>query len=1508
MKTISRYLQAFAIIAASVLAAQLASAQGNWTGGGGAGNQSWSSIANWSGGVLPAGATNVMFTNDANSATSAGPVDNIVDSGFAGAIAQLQYINTNTSGTTGFFHTTQIGAGQTLTVGSNLVVGLPGATDLGGNNQIYAGFTGAGTLAMTSTNSYLDVSQGSATSGTQGSILNLTNLYNFNATIGGIDVGVYNTPNGALARQRGTLYLAMTNVINVTGNAAHAYGNEGQIEIGENLGNGANTAIPMYLGIMNTINVNTITVGGDKQGSGGLLTFNPVFTNVALVPIAVFRGTGGTSSRVTTWKVGDNSNQSSTGTSTSGTTDFSNGRLDALVSTLIIGEGDGGSGGGDTSSGTFTFNAGTNNVNSLYIGYRNNCGTGTSHPSGTMNVVGAADLVVNNAICLSFNGGGTGGYALGTLNITGGSVTAATITNGVTGGANTTANISMTGGFLGISSLLGSIGTPTALLPAITLSGATLQLPVSGLQTNVVVSSLTLNGTANYINISTVPATTITYPTQFPLIAYSGSIGGTFNMVISNLPGIYQGYISNNAANHSIDVVLTNGPTTISSLAWQGTANNSWDFSSLDWMSGGSSVAYFDGAAVTFGDGVAGSTGINIPATVSPAGMTFNNTSLPYSFSGAGIGGAGGLTMNGGGTVLFTNSGNTFAGGINISSGSVQFGNGSTSGTIPTTGNILDNGNLIIDRSGSVALPNTISGTGTLTENGTSVLSVTASNSFSGTVSVSSGTLLVNGVLSGTVNSSLGSTVGGTGTNAGPVNAGGLVQPSASTGTPSTFTSGALSLASGATLAFDLAGNSTTTGNGINDLLSVNGGFSANNNNIALNFQGVPVAGNTYTLVNFTGSKSGSLSSTVTGTHLNATLNQSSSPITVTLSGSGANLKWDSTVAMTNNLWTLGSVSNWLNLGTSLQDLFYQGDMVIFDDSVAGVTNIVSIPTGVAVSPTVISNNSSAVNYTIAGPGQISGAVTVIKQGSSTLTLSGANVNYTGTNYVEGGTLLVANGNAFGSAGTVVVTNGGTMDFDNQGIGNVPAIISGSGVGGNGALINSVYSVSGDQHALDTVELAGDATIGGVGRWDIRVNGTQNASLTTSDGQPHNLTKIGTNLVALVTCTVDASVGNIDIQDGVLGFQLGGTAQNSSGWFGIGTADRTISVENGGTLEFNTLGSAYPLFQNVNLNNGSTLLSDAGNNAVSGAITLTGTATMSVTGGTTPWLWVTGPIGGSGNLVVNGTMPLVLSSASTYTGNTLVNSGVLELGYESAFDGSILNSSNIIIAANAALDASQRSDQTLTVPSGQNLLGNGSIYGNVTVSAGGTISASTNLTSTGTLTITNNLVLQGNAFIKLSPAAATNDLISVTNGAITYGGTLMLTNVSGSYAVGNSYQIFNGASYSGAFTSIVPATPGSGLAWNTNNLATSGVLNIIAGAVVPQPGITHITLSGSQLVISGTNGISGEQYNVLTTTNLLVPLANWTVLPVGTFSGGTFNITNTVNGNAKQNYYIIRIP
>jgi hypothetical protein len=83
---------------------------------------------------------------------------------------------------------------------------------------------------------------------------------------------------------------------------------------------------------------------------------------------------------------------------------------------------------------------------------------------------------------------------------------------------------------------------------------------------------------------------------------------------------------------------------------------------------------------------------------------------------------------------------------------------------------------------------------------------------------------------------------------------------------------------------------------------------------------------------------------------------------------------------------------------------------------------------------------------------------------------------------------------------------------------------------------------------------------------------------------------------------------------------------------------------------------------------------------------------------------------------------------------------------------------------------------------------------------------------------------------------------------------------------------------------------------------------VLSVTPVPEPYITNISLSGTNVVIDGTNGLAGASYNVLTTTNLALPLSSWTVLLEGTFGGSTFSITNPVNTSAPQSYYLLRVP
>ncbi len=63
------------------------------------------------------------------------------------------------------------------------------------------------------------------------------------------------------------------------------------------------------------------------------------------------------------------------------------------------------------------------------------------------------------------------------------------------------------------------------------------------------------------------------------------------------------------------------------------------------------------------------------------------------------------------------------------------------------------------------------------------------------------------------------------------------------------------------------------------------------------------------------------------------------------------------------------------------------------------------------------------------------------------------------------------------------------------------------------------------------------------------------------------------------------------------------------------------------------------------------------------------------------------------------------------------------------------------------------------------------------------------------------------------------------------------------------------------------------------------------------------------MLFGGTNGLPGGTYKILSSTNLAMPLANWTQVGAGSFDGsGNFNITNAINNNETQQFYLLRQP
>ncbi|HRT55781.1 MAG TPA: autotransporter-associated beta strand repeat-containing protein [Candidatus Paceibacterota bacterium] len=286
-------------------------------------------------------------------------------------------------------------------------------------------------------------------------------------------------------------------------------------------------------------------------------------------------------------------------------------------------------------------------------------------------------------------------------------------------------------------------------------------------------------------------------------------------------------------------------------------------------------------------------------------------------------------------------------------------------------------------------------------------------------------------------------------------------------------------------------------------------------------------------------------------------------------------------------------------------------------------------------------------------------------------------------------------------------------------------------------------------------------------------------------------------------------------------------------------------------------------------------------------LTLNGAATFNIAVSNTTFL---GTAGGNGSLTKTGPGRLTLTSPASYAGDTVIHEGTLAL----TASGSLAASPNLIVAAGATLDAVNG----LTVGTSQTLKGSGTITGNTVVL--GRLEPGLSL---GRLNFSGDLALAGVTELELSKSPLTNDQVSAA-GTITFGGTLLLTNLGGTpLAPGDSFTLFNAAQYSGSFAAISPPTPGPGLAWETSALASSGTLSVIA-TVNPNPTNLSVHVSGDRLTLSWPADHTG--WTLQSQTNGLgVGLGdNWVDIPASTT---TNQVIVPINPAAPAVFYRLRL-
>jgi fibronectin-binding autotransporter adhesin len=143
------------------------------------------------------------------------------------------------------------------------------------------------------------------------------------------------------------------------------------------------------------------------------------------------------------------------------------------------------------------------------------------------------------------------------------------------------------------------------------------------------------------------------------------------------------------------------------------------------------------------------------------------------------------VAKQGTGRLILTGT-NTYTQGTYITGGTLQVGNGGTTGSI--LGDIVNGGTLSFYRSDAITFDGVVSGAGTLSQNGTGTLTLTNANTYTGGTTVNAGALVVNNVSgngtgTGPVAINTSAMLGGNGTIAGAVTNNGTVAPGSAVGT-----------------------------------------------------------------------------------------------------------------------------------------------------------------------------------------------------------------------------------------------------------------------------------------------------------------------------------------------------------------------------------------------------------------------------------------------------------------------------------------------------------------------------------------------------------------------------------------------------------------------------------------------------------------------------------------------------------------------------------------------------
>ena len=638
-----------------------------------------------------------------------------------------------------------------------------------------------------------------------------------------------------------------------------------------------------------------------------------------------------------------------------------------------------------------------------------------------------------------------------------------------------------------------------------------------------------------------------------------------------------------------------------------------------------------------------------------------------------------------------------------------------------------------------------------------------------------------------------------------------------------------------------------------------------------------------------------------------------------------------------------GSVSNNGLLAFNLPDTQTVGGNISGSGalSLAGTGTLLLYGSNTYAGPTTLNSGTLKIGNPLV-PGFYEGLVSSISGADTTNPIPRTNIQSVarwGSSTTGGGNNVYpawASATTWGYAGYIANTTPNPIayifgkNFDDNGYLKIDGVTVLSNTTWN-AVALATNLLSPGLHTLDLRFGQGSGGVGpnsgnNFGQYGLAYNSVTNASATGG-----TWTQFGASDASTAFYAGYGVPGNVPAGTGltVAGtFDLNGTAQNvntlsGAGWVtNSGSAPATLTVSAGnfsGSLSGN-LGLAVT---------GPGTLTLSGTNSFSGATAITNAT-----------LFVNGSLASSPVTLTNSTF----GGMGAITGSlTLLGSSTLAPGAATGLPSRLTLSSNCILSNNAATLAVDIGGTNQAGPGTSGLTNydfvsvngsavlKGSLAVNLTnnfipvTNASFTVFTATNLNCAFTNLLSNRVKVPSypNASFQVVTSATSVVLTNfqmleaaftttVTNGYMPL--LVAFTDISVGSATNRHWDFGDGFATNTAGTNLSHTFLSGGTNWVSLTVSGGAGSNTVSHPVVvivntQPPVLAQFQIQAGKVLLSGSNGMAGASYYVLSATNLALPLSNWSIISTSLFaSDGSVRFTNTLNTNAAQNFYRLRLP